>query len=83
MTRLGDIYDEVLATVDLSYATILDIGADTGLFGRALLQKLQLTPPSELSSTITTNDPSSSHRNLPSPSPPSRCHKTWSMNAVA
>jgi hypothetical protein len=85
MTRLGEIYEDFLATVDLSYGTILDLGAGTGLFGRALLQKLQLTPRSEFSSTTTTTT-SSSHGKLgpaPCASPPSSCPKAWSTYATA
>ncbi|KAE8351969.1 S-adenosyl-L-methionine-dependent methyltransferase [Aspergillus coremiiformis] len=53
VTRLHELYEEVLAQVDLHQGTILDLGAGTGLFGRALTQKMQLTPPSECDSILT------------------------------
>jgi predicted TPR repeat methyltransferase len=75
MTRLPAIYRKILARVDLSQGTILELGAGTGLFGRALAQEMQqrATPPDSDSDSASSNNqtpfPSSSSSSSSSPRP--------------
>jgi hypothetical protein len=58
VTRLPAIYRKILARVDLSQGTILELGAGTGLFGRALAQEMQqrATPPDSDSDSASSNN---------------------------
>ncbi|GFF26510.1 hypothetical protein IFM58399_01439 [Aspergillus lentulus] len=73
VTRLPAIYRKIVARVDLSQGTILELGAGTGLFGRALAQEMQqgTTPPDSDSDSASSNNrtPSSSSSSSSSPRP--------------
>ncbi|EAW22566.1 uncharacterized protein NFIA_012550 [Aspergillus fischeri NRRL 181] len=72
LPQVSAIYRKILDLVDFSQGTILELGAGTGLFGRALAEEMQqrTTPPDSDSDSASSNNqtPSSSSSSL-SPRP--------------
>lgn len=64
MTQMDTIYRKVLACVDFSQGTILELGVGTGLFGRAWEQSMHRSPITDSSSHSTSSDGRSSSSSL-------------------